>query len=160
MLIVIAIHWRSSNPHLLGMWQSDITSSKPLLVSNIISHHTVRNNQWHKSEKTASDMTNCILQSSLPYIKNYKTATGTTVSINHVLATAWIASQEDRLMMLTISDGDALICISPCKWYNQNTMKVICLIWDEMAKSTSSLAYEGTIALLASVAYMQSNRSH
>lgn len=160
MLIVIAIHWRSSNPHLRIMWQSDITSSKPLLVSNIISHHTVRNNQWHKSEKTASDMTNCILQSSLPYIKNYKTATGTTVSINHVLATAWIASQEDRLMMLTISDGDALICISPCKWYNQNTMKVICLIWDEMAKSTSSLAYEGTIALLASVAYMQSNRSH
>ena len=82
------LYSRSSDPHLLGMWQSDIISSKPFLPSNIIPNHTVDNNLSHKNEINALDKEECILQFFLPQVKNYKTATGTIASTNHVLATA------------------------------------------------------------------------
>ena len=82
------LYSRSSDPHLLGMWQSDIISSEPFLPSNIIPNHTVDNNPSHKNEINTSDKEELILQFFLPQVKNYKTATGTIASTNHVLATA------------------------------------------------------------------------
>ena len=70
------------------MWQSDIISSEPFLPSNIIPNHTVDNNPSHENEISASGKEECILQFFLPQVKNYKIATGTIASTNHVLATA------------------------------------------------------------------------
>ena len=82
------LYSRSSDPHLLGMWQSDIISSKPFLLSNIIPNHTVDNNPSHENDRNASGKEEWILQFFLPQVKNYKIATGTIASTNHVLATA------------------------------------------------------------------------
>ena len=88
MSTVRSLYSRSSDPHLQRMCQSDIISSKPFLPSNIIPNHTVDNNLSHKNEINALDKEECILQFFLPQVKNYKTATGTIASTNHVLATA------------------------------------------------------------------------
>ena len=60
------LYSRSSDPHLLGMWQSDIISSKPFLLSNIIPNHIVDNNPSHENETNASDKEEWILQFFLP----------------------------------------------------------------------------------------------
>ena len=85
---MILLYSRSSDPHLLGMWQSDIISSKPFLPSNSIPKHIVDNNPSHKNERNASGKEECILQFFLPQVKNYKIATVTIASTHHVLATA------------------------------------------------------------------------
>ena len=82
------LYSRNSDPQLLGMWQSDIISSEPFLLSNIIPNHTVDNNPSHENEINAPSKEEWILQFFLPQVKNYKTATGTIASTNHVLATA------------------------------------------------------------------------
>ena len=82
------LYSRNSDPHLLRMWQSDIISSKPFLPSNIIPKHIVDNNPLHENEINASGKEEWILQFFLPQVKNYKIATGTIDSTNHVLATA------------------------------------------------------------------------
>ena len=81
------LYSRSSDPHLLGMWQSDIISSEPFLLSNIIPNHTVDNNPSHENEINAPSKEEWILQFFLPQVKNYKIATGTIASTNHGLAT-------------------------------------------------------------------------
>ena len=70
------------------MWQSDIISSEPFLPPNIIPNHTVDNNPSHENEINGSGKEEYILQFFLPQVKNYKTATGTIASTNHILATA------------------------------------------------------------------------
>ena len=82
------LYSRSNDRHLLGMWQSDIISSEPFLLSNIIPNHTVDNNPSHENDRNASDKEEWILQFFLPQVKNYKIATGTIASTHHVLATA------------------------------------------------------------------------
>ena len=160
MSTVRSLYSRSSDPHLQRMCQSDIISSKPFLPSNIILNHTVDNNPSHKNEINALDKEECILQFFLPQVKNYKTATGTIASTNHVLATAWTATRGDRLVIETISNGAARICIVQCSCDNQDIMRVIYLIWDGIGKSTSSLAYDGALAVVALVTHGQSNRNH
>ena len=88
MATVRVLYSRSNDRHLLGMWQSDIISSEPFFPSNIIPKHTVDNNPSHKNETNAPSKEEWILQFFLPQVKNYKIATGTIDSTNHVLATA------------------------------------------------------------------------
>ena len=154
------LYSRSSERHLLGMWQSDIISSKPFLPSNILPNHTINNNTSHKNERNASGKEECILQFFLPWVKNYKTATRMIASTNYVLATTWTATRGDRLTMETISDGAARICMVQCSWDNYDIMRVTCLIWDGIGKSTSSLRYDGTLAVATFVTYEQSNGKH
>lgn len=153
------LYSRSSDPHLLRLWQSDIISSEPFLPPNIIPNHTVDNNPSHENEINGSGKEEYILQFFLPQVKNYKTATGTIASTNHILATAWTATRGDRLAMETISDGAARICIVQCNWDNEDIMRVVCLIWDGIGKSTSSLTYDGALAVVTLAAHEQSNRN-